>query len=299
MATKKTTGDRPRSGTTRTGSAPAGRATGGTKKPAGGRPPVRRKAEEDAVEAPRRATRPGVSRTGPAATAAAGRAGRTAVARAGGPTRPRIKSSHDAPSRTSHERPSADRPRPSAGADPRRTTPRTRATASEIAHSAAPARATEAQRGAKPAGPASRRAPGRSTPPPAPSSATRELALSIAGAALDKKALHVEVLDVTGRVDYTDFLVVMTGTSDRHVASIAQGIDEELSRKKIQALSIEGLSQATWVLLDYGDVVAHVFQEETRSVYDIEGLWLDARKVQLPAPGSEGGPPPSAGRRPS
>ncbi len=156
----------------------------------------------------------------------------------------------------------------------------------------------EAQRAAKP-GPASRRAPGRSSPPPAPSSATRELALSIAGAALDKKALHVEVLDVTGRVDYTDFLVVMTGTSDRHVASIAQGIEEALSRKKIEALSIEGLSQATWVLLDYGDVVAHVFQEETRSVYDIEGLWLDARKVQLPAAGEGPGAPPSAGRRPS
>ncbi len=184
-----------------------------------------------------------------------------------------------------------------AGSDPRRAP--MRASTSEIARSAQPPRAVADAKATKAGGPPSRRTAARATSvaSSAPSSAARELALSIASAALDKKAQHVEVLDVTGRVDYTDFLVVMTGTSDRHVHSIAQGIEEELGRKKVAPISVEGLSQATWVLLDYGDVVAHVFQEETRSVYDIEGLWLDARKVAVPtetfggADGSSNGAP--------
>ncbi len=278
-----------------------------------------------ASKAPPRARRPAAG----GGTAAAGRAGRTPIARASKTERPRIKSSHDAPSRAgagagrgprSPSQPASPPAAPRAGGPARRPAPRpaprhvepryversdvesrddgegrraggdprrapVRASTSEIGRSVQPVRAASEARLAK-AGPSSRRAPGRSNPPDAPSDSARELALVIAGAGLDKKAQHVEVLDVTGRVDYTDFLVVMTGTSDRHVNAIAQGIEEALSRKKIPALSVEGLSQATWVLLDYGDVVCHVFQEESRSVYDIEGLWLDARKVQLPPDGA-------------
>ena len=75
----------------------------------------------------------------------------------------------------------------------------------------------------------------------------------------------------------------MTGRSDRHVHSIATGIEEALLRKnKVKPLSVEGLSTATWVLLDFGDVVVHVFQEDSRRLYDIEGLWIDAGRVSLP-----------------
>jgi ribosome-associated protein len=118
---------------------------------------------------------------------------------------------------------------------------------------------------------------------PEPSSQAREMAVSIAIAGLDKKALAIEILDVTGKVDYADFLVVMTGRSDRHVHAIATGIEESLSRKnKIKPMSIEGLTTATWVLIDFGEVVVHVFQEDARKLYDIEGLWIDAGRVPLP-----------------
>jgi ribosome-associated protein len=88
---------------------------------------------------------------------------------------------------------------------------------------------------------------------------------------------------VTGKIDYADFLVVMTGRSDRHVHAIATGIEEAMRKKKHAPLSMEGLSAATWVLMDFGDVVVHVFQEESRAVYDIEGLWIDASRVPVPA----------------
>jgi ribosome-associated protein len=117
--------------------------------------------------------------------------------------------------------------------------------------------------------------------PPAPSSAARALAIAIASAGLEKKAIGVEVIDVSGRVDYADYLVIMTGTSDRHVHSIALGIEEALKQKKIAPLGVEGLGTATWVLIDFDDVVVHVFQEDTRRLYDIEGLWMDAGRVEV------------------
>jgi ribosome-associated protein len=127
---------------------------------------------------------------------------------------------------------------------------------------------------------------------PEPSAAAKELAVALATEGIEKKALGIEILDVTGKVDYTDFLVVMTGRSDRHVHSIATGIEEAMRRRKVAALSMEGLSSATWVLIDFGDVVVHVFQEEARLLYDIEGLWIDAGRV--PVPREPGAPLPGA-----
>ncbi len=148
----------------------------------------------------------------------------------------------------------------------------------------------------KPAGPALRKAPlggpkravpRRPAPPDAatgPSSEARDLAVALAAAALDKKAIGIEILDVTGKVDYADFLVVMTGRSDRHVHAIATGIEEAMRHRKLAPLSMEGLTAATWVLIDFGEVVVHVFQEEARALYDIEGLWIDAGRVPVPGP---------------
>ncbi len=127
-----------------------------------------------------------------------------------------------------------------------------------------------------------RRAPAADAAP-GPSSEARELAVALAAAGIEKKAIGIEILDVTGKVDYADFLVVMTGRSDRHVHSIATGIEEEMRKRKHAPLSMEGLTAANWVLLDFGDVVVHVFQEEARALYDIEGLWIDAGRVPVPA----------------
>jgi len=111
----------------------------------------------------------------------------------------------------------------------------------------------------------------------------RQTATAIAMAALDKKAVALEILDVAGKVDYADFLVVMTGRSDRHTQALAQGIEEALKKKGVRPVALEGLHHGAWVLMDFGDVVVHVFQDEARQLYDIEGLWLDARRLPVPA----------------
>ncbi|MGD8316740.1 MAG: ribosome silencing factor [Myxococcales bacterium] len=112
--------------------------------------------------------------------------------------------------------------------------------------------------------------------------ASRELAIRIAEAALDKKARRIEIIDVRGKVDYTDYVVVMSGRSDRQVAAIARGIEEDLRRKYgAKCAGVEGLPQANWVLLDFGDVVVHIFHQDTRGYYDLEGLWLDAERVEF------------------
>jgi ribosome-associated protein len=124
-----------------------------------------------------------------------------------------------------------------------------------------------------------------------PSESARRVALLAARAGLDKKATHVEIIDVTGKVDYADYLVLMSGHTDRHVTSVAAAVDELLSQEGARAISIEGLPKAHWVLLDFVDVVVHVFVEETRVLYDLDGLWMDARRVSL-------GEDPSDTRRP-
>jgi ribosome-associated protein len=131
---------------------------------------------------------------------------------------------------------------------------------------------------------------------PSASPEARQLALAIAAAGLDKKATGVEIIDVCGKVDYADILVLMSGRSDRHVAAIAKGVQEDLKLKHgHDPLAVEGLTKATWVLLDFNDVVVHVFQQEARLYYDLEGLWIDAGRVAVPTP--ERGPR-SAGEEP-
>lgn len=120
------------------------------------------------------------------------------------------------------------------------------------------------------------------SPPTSDPKAGRELALLVAEAALDKKAGRIEIIDVRGKVDYTDYVVVMSGRSDRQVAAIARGIEEDLKLKHgTRCSGVEGLPQGSWVLLDFGDVVVHIFHQDTRGFYDIEGLWLDAERVEF------------------
>jgi ribosome-associated protein len=112
--------------------------------------------------------------------------------------------------------------------------------------------------------------------------AAKELALAIAAAALDKKALNVEIIDVRGKVDYADYVVVMSGRSDRQVNAIARGIEEHVKKTTGQnALGVEGLPQGTWVLMDFGDAVVHIFHEDTRGYYDLESLWIDAARIEI------------------
>lgn len=114
------------------------------------------------------------------------------------------------------------------------------------------------------------------------SNAPRKLALAIAEAGLDKKAAKIEIIEVRGKVDYADYVVLMSGRSDRQVQAIARNIEEHVKQQHgVRSIGVEGLPQATWVLLDFGDVVVHVFHEETRGYYDLESLWIDADRVHV------------------
>jgi len=104
-------------------------------------------------------------------------------------------------------------------------------------------------------------------------------------AALDKKALEPVLLDVSEQSSYTDYILVLSGRSDRHVQAVADAVSDALkhSRGK-QPLGVEGNRDGKWALLDFGDLVVHVFYHPMREFYDLEGLWIDAPRVPLDVP---------------
>ena len=112
---------------------------------------------------------------------------------------------------------------------------------------------------------------------------TQAMALHIAAAGLDKKALNVEIIDVRGKVDYAEYVVLMSGRSDCQVNAIAQGVQRDMRTEHgVRCLGVEGLPQGHWALLDFGDVVVHVFHHDMRGYYDLEALWIDAARVTVP-----------------
>ncbi|MDP3286421.1 MAG: ribosome silencing factor, partial [Desulfobacterales bacterium] len=98
-------------------------------------------------------------------------------------------------------------------------------------------------------------------------------------AVLEKKAADITVLDVRGLTSVADFFIVCSGRSNRQVAAIADSVERYLKKKGIKPLSVEGKNEGLWVLLDYGDVIIHVFYETVRKFYDLEGLWSDAKRI--------------------
>ena len=102
-----------------------------------------------------------------------------------------------------------------------------------------------------------------------------------ARAALDKKAINLTVLDVQGVSSVTDYFLVCSGRSAPHVKTIADAIREELKEDGVRPLHAEGQPESGWVLLDYGDVLMHVFLEDTRVYYALERLWGDAPSVPV------------------
>ncbi len=101
-------------------------------------------------------------------------------------------------------------------------------------------------------------------------------------AVLAKKAREPVVLDVRGLTSIADAFIVCSGRSNRQVMAIAEHIQVELKKQGIRPLSVEGSKEGHWTILDYGDVVIHVFFESVREFYDLEGLWIDARRIPIP-----------------
>jgi len=110
---------------------------------------------------------------------------------------------------------------------------------------------------------------------------SRDLAVKAAEAALKKKALDVTILDLSGLTVIADYFVICSGESTTQVKAVAAFIEEELAKKRKKPLGIEGTAHSHWILLDYGDVVIHVFEKETRAYYNLEKLWMDAKIIEI------------------
>ena len=102
-------------------------------------------------------------------------------------------------------------------------------------------------------------------------------------AALGKKAIGLVILDVRELTSIADVFIVCSGNSNRQVSAIAEYIQVDLKKQGIKPLSVEGIKEGHWVLLDYGHVIIHIFFEPVRNFYDLEGLWVDADKIKTPS----------------
>lgn len=119
-----------------------------------------------------------------------------------------------------------------------------------------------------------------------PADGHESLARQAAALCHDLKAQDVVVLDLHGVTDVTDYFVIASGTSDTHVRSVAERVVEGMKERGTPVLHIEGLRQGRWVLLDFVDVVVHVFHPTMRAFYQLERLWSDAKSVPIEPQGA-------------
>ena len=102
---------------------------------------------------------------------------------------------------------------------------------------------------------------------------------------MEKKAVDVLVLDLKGLSIIADYFIICSGESTTQVRAIAEAIEENFSQKSMRLIGIEGLNYSHWVLMDYGDIIINVFEEETRAYYQLEKLWLDAPRIPVEGKG--------------
>jgi ribosome-associated protein len=110
---------------------------------------------------------------------------------------------------------------------------------------------------------------------------SKEKALWFAQLALDKKAVDLELLDVQEQSSFTSYFIICSGTSDRHVQAIAAHLEASCKQAGMLPLGVEGVREGRWVLLDFADVIIHIFHEPVREFYDLERLWTAAQKVPV------------------
>ena len=113
-----------------------------------------------------------------------------------------------------------------------------------------------------------------------------QLARLLRGAAVDKKAWKPVVLDVREMTSIADYFVICEGETDRQVKAIADGMVEAAKAKNVRPLAVDGYADATWILIDFDSVLAHVFLPGERSYYDLEGLWAPVAKRRRAAAAS-------------
>ena len=99
-------------------------------------------------------------------------------------------------------------------------------------------------------------------------------------AVMGRKVIDLVVLDVRNLTSVSDIFIICSGRSNRQVSAIAEYIEVSLKKHSIKPLSVEGKKEGHWILLDYGHIIIHVFYEPVRAFYDLEGLWIDAKRIE-------------------
>ena len=125
-------------------------------------------------------------------------------------------------------------------------------------------------------------------PPPEVVITSLELVRALTGAAVEKKASDLAILEMEERVSYCDYFLLANGTNKRQVRAIAQAVIDVAREHGRRPLSVEGLDSSKWTLIDLGEVVVHVFDRELRDFYDLDTLWADAPRVDVPELGDAG-----------
>ena len=114
---------------------------------------------------------------------------------------------------------------------------------------------------------------------------SKEIANYLSELILQKKGTNIKILELKKLTPVSDYFVICSGDSTTQVKAIADNIETKLREKGIKPIGKEGFKQAHWVLIDYGDVVVHVFETETRDYYELEKFWLDAPRIPVNAEG--------------
>ncbi|HBO84881.1 MAG: ribosome silencing factor [Deltaproteobacteria bacterium GWC2_42_11] len=110
---------------------------------------------------------------------------------------------------------------------------------------------------------------------------SKDKAVCIANLAADKKAEDIILLDIKKLSSIADYIIICTGISDRQVQAIAEHIESALKKKKVVSIGTEGIREGRWALIDYGDVIVHIFCESLRLLYNLEGLWAEASRLTI------------------
>lgn len=114
---------------------------------------------------------------------------------------------------------------------------------------------------------------------PATTPTVREMVQAAVAAAQDRKAIEIRVLALDEVSDFTDYFLVCSGATERQVQAISDAVEERLRQRGLRPLHVEGYRHGWWTLLDYGDLVLHVFTDDKRAYYGLERLWADAPDV--------------------
>jgi ribosome-associated protein len=122
----------------------------------------------------------------------------------------------------------------------------------------------------------------RSNPQPTVAETLDERVLAALHAAGEKKALEPVVLDLREIASFTDYFVIVSGANERQVQAISDEVYESLKKAGHPAARVEGYKTAEWILLDFGDFVVHVFEQKARKFYDLERLWRESKRIELP-----------------